>query len=504
MKTEKKRSGVWLAALLLIAVLCVLFAGCDKKKPEDGTQAVTEPEIAGVNEPLRMVDGATVSLSPKGMRFTGLVNRAYFDALKTAYGDANVKVGIMIAPTDSLSGNTVSESNEKAVKHEADALETVGDDYRFGYLLTVAAEKEYGVGYSAVSYVEVSGKILRCSLYSAKRNALSFAVAAETAYLDLHDAQDAAYKNAVKVDGKTKYSPYTAEQRELLDAYRFPCAFTVMSYNVEVYDSSGGWEGRTPAKALETVKEESPDIIGFQEVNEQWDTMLDDLAKSEGYTRLKGSYTSSITGTKFEKNEIFFKTDKFNLVVESTKSLKQVASDLKVANTEKADLTLDSLNRVFHYAVLEHKASGKTVLFISTHLHYGKTGTGAEEHDKVRRYQIRGLLAWLDKWSEKYPYQIVVGDMNANYTSGQGKPTMALFTDGGLNLTLQTAAVKEDVGGTLAGSNRTERQGYVFDYILTGDNVGTAYYSVVDNKIDQGGASYPSDHLPVKAKLALR
>jgi len=502
MKTEKKRSGVWLVALSLIAVVCVLlFAGCDKSKPKE-TQGATEPEIAGVNDPVKIADGATVSFNPKGMRFTGLVNRAYLDALKTAYGENNVKVGIMIAPTDSLSGNTVSDANENAVKHEADALETVGDDYRFGYLQTVAAEREYGASYSAVAYVEVSGKVLRCSLYSAKRNALSFAVAADAAYLDLRDTQDATYKNAVTVDGKTKYSPYTAEQHGLLDGYRFPCAFTAMSYNIEVYDSSGGWEGRTPAKAIETVKEKSPDLIGFQEVNAQWDKMLDELAKSEGYTRLKGGYTKKYD---FERNEIFFKTDKFTLIAEGTKSFKQAISDMKVANTENADLSIDTLERIFHYAILEHKATGKTVLFASAHLHYGKTGDGAEEHDKVRRYQIRGMIAWLDKWSERYPYQIVVGDMNANYSSGQGKPTMALFTDGGFKMTLQTAAIKEDVGGTLAVNERANRdERYVFDYILTKGSIGAAYYSAVDNKIDKDGASYPSDHLPVIAKLALR
>ena len=115
------------------------------------------------------------------------------------------------------------------------------------------------------------------------------------------------------------------------------------------------------------------------------------------------------------------------------------------------------------------------------------------------------MIAWLDKWSERYPYQIVVGDMNANYSSGQGKPTMALFTDGGFKMTLQTAAIKEDVGGTLAVNERANRdERYVFDYILTKGSIGAAYYSAVDNKIDKDGASYPSDHLPVIAKLALR
>ncbi|MBO4283186.1 MAG: endonuclease/exonuclease/phosphatase family protein [Clostridia bacterium] len=502
MKIEKKRSGVLLAALLSVAVLCVLlFAGCNKNDPAETTEnaKATEPAIAGVSDPVKLLDGASVSFSPTGMRFTGLVNREYLDALKAAYGEENVKVGILVAPTDALVGNTVSPTNEKTVKLEAASYEADGNDYRFDGFVAAAAEKDYGNSYSAVAYVEVSGTVLRCSTYSAKRNALSFAVAADAAYLDLRDAADGTYKNAVTVDGKTKYSPYTAEQRTLLDGYRFPCSFTVMSYNIEVYDSSDGWEGRTPSKVIDTVKEQSPDIIGFQEVNKQWDSMLDGLASSGGYTRLKGGYTAY----EFEKNEIFFKTSKFKLIAEGTTPLKQAASDMKVQNSENADLSLDSLNRVFHYAILEHKASGKTILFVSTHLHYGTTGSGSEPHDKVRRYQIRGLLAWLDKWSAKYPYQIVVGDMNANYTSGQGKTTMALYTDGGFQMTLQSATVKGDVGGTLAGQGRTARDVYVFDYILTRSNVGAAYYTVVDNNVDAGG-KYPSDHLPVVSKLALR
>ena len=501
MKIQKKRSGVLLAALLLVAVLCVLlFAGCNKNDPDETTAnaEATEPVIAGVSDPVRIADGASVSFSPTGMRFTGLVNREYLDALKAAYGEENVKVGIFVAPTDALVGNTVSPSNEKTVKLEAASYESSGDDYRFDGFVAAAAEKDYGNSYSAVSYVEVSGKVLRCSTYSAKRNALSFALAADAAYLDLRDSADATHKNAVTVDGKTKYSPYTAEQHALLNAYRFPCSFTVMSYNIEVYDSSGGWEGRTPSKVIDTIKEESPDIIGFQEVSKEWDTMLDGLASAGGYTRLKGGFTAY----EFERNEIFFKTSMFRLIAEGTTPLKQAASDMKVPNSENADLTIDSLNRVFHYAILEHKATGKTILFVSTHLHYGKTGNDALEHDKVRRYQIRGLVAWLDKWSAKYPYQIVVGDMNANYTSGQGKPTMAIYTDAGFGMTLQTAAVKGDVGGTLAGQGRTVRDVYIFDYILTHGSIGAAYYSVIDNNVDSG--KYPSDHLPVVSKLALR
>ena len=498
MKTEKKRSGVRFALLLLIAVLCVLAcAGCGKSNQT--TAEATEPEIADVTDPVRTVDGATVSFDPAGLCFTGLVNREYFDALKTAYGEDNVKAGIMVSPTDSLSGNTINASGETTVRYKADALETAGDDYRFACVVTGIGEK-YDKSYSAAAFVEVYGKILRCAAYSAKRNAISISAAAETAYLDLRDAQDETYKNAVTVDGKTKYSPYTEEQRELLFTYRFPYAFTVMSYNVEAYDLEDHWEGRTPDKALETILEESPDVVGLQEINEEWNPKIVTFARAGGYSRLMGEYCED----GFEKNEILFKTSKFVKIDEGTKIFKQLGAEMNIPNPENVDMEVDNHGRAFHYAVLEQKATGKKILFVNTHLHYGTTGSGAEEHDKMRRYQISVLMAWLETQKANYPNQIVVGDMNAHYKSGDGKTTMTIYTSGGFGMTCTAAPIKGNVGGTLSKSSRTAQDQWIFDYILTKGSFDALSYTVVDNKIDQDNTAYPSDHIPILSKIYLR
>ena len=277
--------------------------------------------------------------------------------------------------------------------------------------------------------------------------------------------------------------------------------FSVMSYNIEVnnHNVQDGWEGRTPEKALNTVLCEAPDVVGFQEVNHEWDPMLSTFAALGGYTRLTGEYTSEY---EFEKNEIFYKTSKFDLISEGTKSFRQTAIDLNVPNTENANQSLDTVHRIFHYAVLQEKTSGKRFLVVNAHLYYGATGSGAEEHDKVRRYEIRTLLAWLATQTANYPNQIVLGDMNAYFNSPNGgMQSMSIFADGGFERTAATAEVKGDVGGTTTGSARTERKPWVFDYVLTKGNVETAYYTVVNNKIDNGETSYPSDHLPVLTKL---
>ena len=120
----------------------------------------------------------------------------------------------------------------------------------------------------------------------------------------------------------------------------------------------------------------------------------------------------------------------------------------------------------------------------------------------MRRYEIRTLLAWLELQSETYPDQLVMGDMNSHYKGGQGAVNMALFTDAGFAMTSQVAQVVEDDGGTLTSNSRAGRDKWIFDYILVRGNIGTAYYSVVNNPVDND--KYPSDHIPVKASVCIR
>ena len=283
-----------------------------------------------------------------------------------------------------------------------------------------------------------------------------------------------------------------------------------MSYNIGVYDSpkgGAGWEGRDPAKVAETVLTESPDIVGFQEVNQKgndgWEETLASLATAGGYTRLEGGYTGRYN---FEKNEIFYKTSKFTKLAEGTKTFRDTAAELNVPNPEDADPDISKIDRIFHYAALQEKSSGKKILVVSAHLYYG----GMDEEDHIlRRYEIRALLAWLETQRAAYPDQIVMGDMNSHYKTGQGKVNMNLFADDGFERTnsAAVASVRGDVYGTFVKTvdetKRAAQDEWIYDYILTKGNVKTAYYTVVLNPIDTNG-TYPSDHVPILARVYLR
>ena len=458
---------------------------------------------------LDTVAGAAVRLdNPTGLRFTGYIGKDFLDGLKATYGAENVKVGMLITPTDYLTANSLVFTKEeldgcdalpegkKYRKIEAATiLETEdGAAYKINCVLSNVLEANYGRAFSAITYVEINGNTYYYSNYFEADNSRSIFRVAEAALLDLSDTQSGGYPYAVKSTGK--YSPYTSAQRGTLEGFRIPEAFTVMSYNIEVYGHGGpGWNGRDPSKAIQTVLDASPDIVGFQEVDDDWNSYFSPLT-SNGYTRLQGDAATD----ESERMEIFFKTDKFTKVSEGTYKYKALATSLGVENTESVSQSIDTHGRIFHYAVLREIATGKKILFINTHLHYGGTGEGHEEDDKMRRYEIRTLLAWIEDQNIACDCTVIVGDMNSAYSGGQGKVNMALFTDAGYEITRDSAKVKGDTYGTLANS-RTTRQHYVFDYVLTKGDVSAMSYTAIDNPTDKGGTTYPSDHVPVMTTL---
>ena len=288
---------------------------------------------------------------------------------------------------------------------------------------------------------------------------------------------------------------------------------SVMNYNVEMYGHGGSaWDDRHPEKAMETVLNYSPDILGLQEVDAHWDEdedgspNEDDLIfslTSNGYTRIKGNTSAD------HRPELLYKTDKFNTLNSGCRIYR---GDLDLAfplvDNGGDNMAQDNSGRSFAWALLQDKTSGKKILTISTHLHYRNKVTHDDPNSTanilVREYEIRLLFEWINTRTFAYDAVVIVGDMNAHYLSGSGEPTMNIFfEEGGFANTRDTAEVRGDVGSTLAENDRTTRPDWIFDYALTRGNVRTTYYTVVDNKIDNGGTSYPSDHLPILSKFTV-
>ena len=461
--------------------------------------------------------GAAVRLGdPTGLRFTGYVRKDYLDGLKTTHGAGNVKVGMLITPTDYLTANSLAFTKAaldgcgaiegaKYVKIQAATILDDGDDYKFNCVLSKVLAANYSRKFSAITYVEVNGDTYYYSHYDESLNARSIAYIAEMALRDLSDTQEYEYQN--EIDGK--YSPYTSAQRDTLSG--FCRSVTVMSYNVEVYghDGNGGsgvaWDGRDPAKSMEIIQGVSPDILGLQEVNAHLDTYVSALT-SNGYARIQGDTSTS------NWPEIYYKTERFTKLNSGYKrysALKTTYSSTVPDNG--ADMNRDQQGRLFTWAKLQDKQTGRVVLAISTHLHLHQPTDGdnfKDENAAVRRYEIRLMLAWISDQSG-YDAVVIVGDMNDDYQGregGRGRTTIETYLNAGYKNARDYAAVRGDIGGTLNGTGegdvkRSLRQDLIYDYIFTGEGASVAYYSVVDQKIDNG--KYPSDHLPVMATVVI-
>ena len=320
---------------------------------------------------------------------------------------------------------------------------------------------------------------------------------------------------------------FTAEVSDLtiykgIDPSFLAADVSVMSYNVHMYDEDDGWEGRDPDKVIETILDNSPDILGLQEVNQYvvtlnwlfhltvfndgWEDHIATLT-SNGYARVQGDTSRDCWC------ELLYKTEKFKNLDSGYKRYSALVSEYPGVDANGADMSRDKLGRMFTWALLQEKTSGKKILAISTHLHYRKNKddtASTDENTLVRQYEVRLLLAWIANQTFDYDSVVIVGDMNAHYlegVNGRGRRVIDVFrNEGGYAVTRDSAAVKGDIGGTLAESNRTTRPQWIYDYILTNGNVETTYFTVVDNKNDYNSnndPAYPSDHLPILAEMRL-
>ena len=501
---------------------------------QNGTVTVSNLNVykgSDIFADLGTVTGASVRLKqPTGIRFTGSVEKSYFDALKAEYGAENVQIGMLITPRDYLVDNGLAFTKEAldacdaitgAKYLEIDAMTVLdeGTHYKVNCAMVDVREYNYNRSFSARLYIKVNGEIYAYAGYSAKNNSRSIADVAKAAYNDVKATADGVYKYASTLSiGTTVYSPY--QNRDLLKNFfeeEGATSITVMSYNIKTYDDADsiwdkvtgdyeGWAGREVSYALETITELMPDVVGLQEDDQNlYNEYKNVPALEENYERLNAN------GNGNEGLEILYKKGMFTLIDTGVVSYKTLAeSYTDDENVTNADFSLDNkgtneVGRFFRWAILEK--DGVQFLVVNTHLHYKGEGTSAASDAKnkdLRKAQATLIRRWLDESEEASGCvnRIVMGDMNAQGDAQEMKYGY-LNGSGALNHAKEDALYKGDLGGTLIEEGFSARQPWVYDHILYNAEALTAYeFSVVDN-YDAAPAptSYPSDHLPVIAKF---
>ena len=513
--------------------------------------------------------GASVRLAePTGIRFKSQFRKELIDSLKETYEADKVKIGMLITPTDYITRNGVdftmaaldacdAITGDKYVKIDATAIHENENYYVIHCALVRIKEGNYDRQFSARAFIEVNGEVYKYAEFDMEDNSRSIAEVAEKAYNDVKATQDSVYKNAITIGTghiAVSYSPYTAEERAILDPFfdvEDPTSsISVMTYNIKGTDDDRE-EKRDITKAYSFIANSGVDVIGLQE---------DDSSNYNSIKNLNSNYKVLNSGgngsednailydsTKYELansgGTVYFKklvdtNDVYKTVKDITGTGKAYVSKVEDGKTnyyaegEEITVTVDfsrdeegddeggyygyggtPKGRFFRWAVLRDKETGVEYLVVNTHIHY-RNGS----HDKtpsstqnklLRQAQLTLIKLWLenDATAKQYANSIVMGDLNTQHDSN----AIGGLTKGGtMAQARDTAVMIGDDWGTLVEADANEkeymeRKKWIYDHVVyNSDALVAAKFTVIDNKLtgtDAAKANYPSDHLPVAAEF---
>ena len=229
-----------------------------------------------------------------------------------------------------------------------------------------------------------------------------------------------------------------------------------MTFNLQTWDM--GTERN--ARVVRMIRTYLPDVIGVQEANSTWMTILEEEL-GDYYTILGEGREPKGQG---ERTALLVAKSRFEILESGTRWLSDtpsVASKLPGAE----------YYRVFTWAVLHDLVTGEKFLHVNTHL-----DTASEA---IRSAEVNLLFEFLHGYRE-IPV-LLTGDMNAEV----GSAPIRMLVNGGLT---STDTLYE-------GRNAAPTIDWLF---VTADCVRVEYFRVCNEQIDGG---YASDHSPVLSRL---
>lgn len=276
--------------------------------------------------------------------------------------------------------------------------------------------------------------------------------------------------------GLTGYIP-TQTQTPVPETAQTVCDISIMSYNVYVNGTGAKSPENRTEGVVNTVKNEMPDVVGFQEVDHDWLLRLESaLTEYSHVGRGRGK-----SETEGEYSPIFYKTDKYNLVNSGTFWFSDTP--------DESSLTwMGTFRRICTWAVLEDKETGFVFAVFNSHW---------DHISIVSRNKSAELL--IEKANEYAPDMpvVIIGDFNCKAN------TVAYETliNGGFADSMYVAPETMDIG-TYHGYTKSDTAGELpIDHILFNDDYGYAHsYKVITDKYN---GIYPSDHFAILSELSL-
>lgn len=245
----------------------------------------------------------------------------------------------------------------------------------------------------------------------------------------------------------------------------------IMSFNLlcELWDAKVPVEGRD-VLVTAAIKYFAPDVIGIQEVSDNWHKSLNKLLRPE--------YV--ITDPKTSRGETNFSTLAYNV-----NKVKLVAHGSQVFSRGN-----NSKLRLATWGLFETIATGKKFIVMSTHWDLGSNPTYQQIHSDE-------MAALAIELQNRYEVPVVTtGDYNVNETSQYYKNFLDLT---GFKDAKYTAEVinRACVTGHSLGSTPNTQPGNAIDHIFANDGFSFKYYNVIVDKTTVDA----SDHCPIYADL---
>lgn len=248
----------------------------------------------------------------------------------------------------------------------------------------------------------------------------------------------------------------------------------VMSFNIR----NGEYKNGRMELVLSKIMEESPDIVGLQEVGDDWKPFFRENIDSTGYVKLgQGRYQLGYS----EENNILYKKDKFDLLESDTVWLTDTP-DIE-SKWKNPDDPTDGFPRIMTYAVLKRKSDGAVFVFANTHL---ETDSPAQDH---QAYWLTQIL--LEKFGNEYP-TILTGDFNCS----EGAVAYNTITAFGFEPTNRYG----ESTGTFNGYSYENGEGPVIDFCFVNEYLSVKSYKVMPTK---SGDQFVSDHNAIVAEVLI-
>ena len=254
---------------------------------------------------------------------------------------------------------------------------------------------------------------------------------------------------------------------------------SVMTYNIKLdypKESENSWTNRKPI-FINQLKFYEPDILGVQEAMPNQMKDMDSLLADYNFVGV-GRDDGKDAG---EYSAIFYKKAQFKVLKSSTFWLSQTP--------EKVSMGWDAVcNRVCTYALFQNKSSKKSFWVFNTH--FDHVGVEARKQSAILILQkIKELN------SENHPV-ILMGDFNMEVTH----ESIQLITK-----TLRDSKKASNIvfgpEGTFNNFEFNKPVTRRIDFIFLSNDIKVNKYAVLS---DSNNCRYPSDHLPVYLKLAIK